>query len=330
MQSPVPIWAWVALAVTVFGLLGVDLVAHRGGHGGSRRAAMVWTLVWILAGLGAGASIWAGLGAKAGQEYLAAYLIEKSLSVDNLFVFLIIFQSLKIRADHQHQVLFWGIFGALVFRAIFIFLGVAALEKYDWIAFVFGAILLWAAWRAWREDPAEQHESGLVVWLSRHLPVTHRMENGTFTVREGGRLLVTPLALALVAVELTDIVFAVDSVPAALSVSRDRFIVYSSNAFAILGLRALYIVIAQTLRDLRYLHYGLAVVLAMAAVKLMLAEWIHIPPLISIGAIVLTIGIAVGASLLRARGRGGRDATPGRHAAISEPLLPSERSHRPA
>lgn len=307
MDSDVPLWAWIALSAAVLVLLVVDLIGHRGGHGTSRKAAIVWTMVWITAGLLFNVVVWVALGGQRGQEYLASYLIEKSLSVDNLFVFLIIFQTLNVPPQHQHRVLFWGIFGALVFRAIFIFAGVAALEQYDWVAYVFGGILLLAAWRAFRDDPGEPRESKIVLWLSRHLPVTHRIEGGAFVTRMQGRRVVTPLLIALVAVELTDIVFAIDSVPAALSVSQDRFVVFSSNAFAILGLRALYTVLADVLSDLEYLHYGLAAVLAFAGIKLIIADWLHIPAPISIALIAAIIGAAVWASV-HAR-RSARDDT---------------------
>ena len=303
MDNQVPLWAWIALSATVLALLLVDLFGHRGSHGTSRKAAIAWTVAWVTAGLLFNVVVWVALGSQRGQEYLASYLIEKSLSVDNLFVFLIIFQTLNIPPAHQHRVLFWGIFGALVFRAIFIFAGVAALEKYGWVAYVFGGILLLAAWRAFRDDPNEPRECRLVAWLSRHLPVTLRVDDGSFITRLHGRRVVTPLLIALVAVELTDIVFAIDSVPAALSVSRDEFVVFSSNAFAILGLRALYTVLADVLSDLEYLHYGLAGVLAFAGIKLMIADWIHIPAPLSIGIIAVVIGAAVWASVHARRGR---------------------------
>jgi tellurite resistance protein TerC len=222
MKSGVPVWAWIALGVTVLAMLLIDLLGHRGEHGKSRKAAIVWTVVWIVAGLGFNVIVWATMGSTAGQEYLAAYLIEKSLSVDNLFVFLIVFANLNVPHKLQHSVLFWGIFGALVFRALFIFLGVAALEKANWVAYVFGAILLYAAWRAFRDDPTEDKESGAVKWLSQRLPVTSKMHDGAFIAKQDGKRVATPLLIALIAIELTDIVFAIDSVPAALSVSRER------------------------------------------------------------------------------------------------------------
>lgn len=296
-----PAWIWITFAATVAVLLVIDLFAHRGEHGTSRRAAIVWTLVWVGVGVAFGLFVWAAIGGTAAGEYFAAYLIEKSLSVDNLFVFLLIFQTLAIPAQHQHRVLLWGVLGALVLRAVFIVLGVRALERIDWMVYVFAAILLVAAWRIFREDPRTKTESKLVHWLSRHLPVTSTITEHHFVTKIDGRTVFTPLFLALLAVESTDIVFAVDSVPAALAVTRDELLVYSSNVFAILGLRALYLVMADLVSRLTYLHYGLAVVLAFAAFKLLTNELFHVPPWLSIAVIGGVLGVAVVASLAKTR-----------------------------
>jgi tellurite resistance protein TerC len=241
--------------------------------------------------------VWFAFGGRAAEEYLTAYLIEKSLSLDNLFVFLIIFQTLKIPEGKQHKVLFWGIFGAAVFRGLFISIGVRAIQRWDWISYIFGAILLYSAVRIFRKDPSKQRESRLVAWLEQHLPVTQKLQGDSFISRKEGQRAATPLLLALIAVELSDIMFAIDSVPAAFSVSRAPFILYSSNIFAILGLRSLYVVLTHVLARFRYLHYGLAGVLGLAGVKLMIGQWIDIPPLVSVGLIGLMIGAAVWASL---------------------------------
>lgn len=296
-----PPWIWITFAVTVVVLLVIDLVAHRGEHGQSRRVAVAWTVVWIAVGLGFGVFVWLAIGARAAGEYYAAYLIEKSLSVDNLFVFLLIFQSLAIPHKQQHRVLVWGVLGALVFRAVFIFLGVRALERIEWMVYVFAAILLWSAWRIFREDPREKTESKAVRWLSNHLPITHTIVGHRFLTKIDGRTVVTPLFVALLAVEGTDILFAVDSIPAALAVTRDEFLVYSSNAFAILGLRALYLVMADLVARLKYLHYGLAIVLAFAAIKLITADLYHLPPWLSITIIAGVLGASVVASVVQNR-----------------------------
>ncbi|EYF00103.1 Integral membrane protein TerC [Chondromyces apiculatus DSM 436] len=282
-------------------LLGVDLFTHRGGHSQSRRAAIVWSIIWVTLGFSFSGFVWATMGGKHAQEYLASWLIEKSLSLDNVFVFLVVFRTLTIPKKFQHEVLFLGIFGALVFRAIFIFVGAAALERWHWVAYIFGAILLFTAYRVLREDPDDDKENPTVAWLSKRMPVTPTVEGPEFFVKKEGRRLATPLLVALVGLELTDIVFAVDSVPAAFSVTNNTFILYSSNAFAILGLRALYLVIAEAVGELKYLHYGLAGVLAFAGLKILLAKWLHIPPLLSVGIIAVFIGTAVWASLRHKR-----------------------------
>lgn len=290
----IPTWIWVVFWAVILVLLVVDLLAHRGRHGESHKAAVIWSGVWIAAGLSFCVLVWRVFGSRPAQEYLAAYFIEKSLSLDNVFVFLVIFRSLAIPSRLQHQVLFLGIFGALVFRALFIFLGAAALERWSWVAYVFGAILLFTAWRVFKEDPAQQVENKAVRWLAHRLPVTQELHGKHFFVRlEDGRRVVTPLLLALLGLELTDIVFAVDSVPAAFAVTQDTFIIYSSNAFAILGLRALYLLLAGTVGKLRYLHYGLAGVLAFAGLKMVLEPWIHVPPLLSVAIIIGLIVPAV-------------------------------------
>lgn len=233
--------------------------------------------------------VWAVSDGDRAVEYIAAYLVEKSLSLDNLFVFLVIFRSLGIPHDNQRAVLSWGIFGALVFRLAFIFLGVAVIERYHWVVYVFAVILLWGAVRVFREDPAKK----LARWLWQHLPVTKQFHRNAFFIEESGRRLATPLFVALCAVELTDIAFAVDSVPAALAISQNTFVVYSSNTLALLGLRSLYVVLDDVIGKLKHLHYGLAAVLGFAAAKLLLSEWVAIPPLASVGIIASCIGVSV-------------------------------------
>ncbi|HBG04340.1 MAG: hypothetical protein A2075_17650 [Geobacteraceae bacterium GWC2_58_44] len=284
---------WIIFGVTVVILLAVDLVMHRGGEGTSKKSSYIWSGIWIAAGLLFGVAVFVMLGAERAEEYLAAYLMEKSLSLDNLFVFLIIFRSLSIPQQHQHKVLFWGILGALLFRAIFIFAGIAAINRFAWLSILFGMLLLYTAYRAAREDPATKSENSVVKWLSRFLPVTEDTEGGHWLLRRDGKRYITPLALALLAVELTDIMFAIDSVPAVFAVSRDPLVVYSSNIFAILGLRALYTALEHNLRNFPYLHYGLAGVLAFAGVKLIFEEWLAISPLLSVGLIIAIISASI-------------------------------------
>ncbi len=294
-------WAAFAVVVTVF--LGADLFLHRGDRPDSRRRAVIWSLLSVGLGLAFCGYVWVKLGSVAAQEYLAAYLLEESLSLDNLFVFLIIFRMMRIPKAHQRVALSWGILGALVFRAIFIFLGVEILHRWAWVEYIFALLIFYAAWHAVREDPSDSTEDNkLVAWLARHLRVSQTQEHAKFFVREDGRLKVTPLLVAVLGLEASDVMFAIDSVPAAFSVTRNEFLIYSSNVFAILGLRSLYIVLAHTIAELRYLHYGLAAVLAFAGTKMLLGKWgIEIAPLISVGLIVLMIGTAVLVSLLAKR-----------------------------
>jgi tellurite resistance protein TerC len=296
MESPAesfPLWAWFVFGVALLACIAVDLILHRGDRHRSRAAAITWTALWIGLGLGFTFVVWGVLGAQRAWEYATAYLVEKSLSIDNLFVFLIIFRTLGIPHDNQRSVLTWGILGALVFRLGFVLLGVAAIERYDWVLYVFAAVLAWAAVRMVREDVTKKKESKAARWLLRHLPVTRTVHENSFFARLDGRWVVTPLFVALFAVELTDIVFAVDSVPAALAISSSRFVVYSSNALAILGLRSLFVLLEHLIGELKYLHYGLAAVLGFSAVKLATARWIEISPVISISIIVGCIGATI-------------------------------------
>jgi tellurite resistance protein TerC len=301
MAAEFPTWTWIVFAGVLFPLLFLDLYVHRGGRHSSRGAAIAWSIVWVAVGLAFTFFVWAVGDGRAAQEYLAAYLIEKSLSLDNLFVFLLVFASLRVPPKLQHTALTWGIFGALVFRAIFVFAGAAALRQWHWVNYVFGAILFVAALHALREHPDQVKESKLARWLSRHMRVTDKVEGPHFFVVRNGRRYATPLLVAVIALELTDVMFAVDSVPAALAVTRHEFLVYSSNAFAILGLRALYLVLARTISQMRYLHYGLAGVLAFAGLKLVASEWMKVPPLVSVAIIVLMVGAAIWASVRATR-----------------------------
>jgi tellurite resistance protein TerC len=296
-MDEIPEWAWIGFAVTLVVLLAVDLYSHRGQHQRSRRQDVKWSAVWISVGLGFTFFVWALMGRDAAEEYLAAYLIEESLSLDNLFVFLLIFQTLRIPQENQRRALLWGIGGALIFRAIFIFVGVAAMERWQWIQYLFGALLFIAAYRALRVPQDEVVESRLVGWLARRLPMSSDTTSPRLFVRENGQLLITPLLVAIIGLELSDILFAIDSVPAALSVTRREFLVYSSNAFAILGLRSLYVVLIASLEKVRYLHYGLAAVLAFAGFKLVTHDWVPVPPLVSVAIIVAILATTIAISL---------------------------------
>lgn len=296
----VPAWAWALLALVLVISISIDLFAHRGTHVDSKKRALAWSLGWIGVALAFNLFVAVRFGSHAGEQFLAAYLLEKSLSVDNLFVFLLVFASLRIPPTEQRRVLTWGIAGAIFTRGLLIFVGAAAVKEWHSVLYVFGAILVIAALKLLKE-PQEHGENRVLLWLEGHIPWSRKLDGHKFITHVEGRRVATPLLLALIAIELTDIVFAVDSVPAAFAVTKEPFIIYSSNMLAILGLRALYVVLAGALADLRYLRFGLAAVLAFAGGKLLVSGWIHIPPLLSVGIIAACIGTAVVFSVAASR-----------------------------
>lgn len=304
----VPAWAWTAFGGIVAALLLIDIAAHWRSDGISRRSAALWSLFWIGASVAFGAGVWAVLGADAAIDYAAAYAMEKSLSLDNLFLFLVVFSTLGVAPEHQRRALYLGIAGALVLRGLFVWLGLEVLRRLAWVNWVFGAILLVAAIHSAREHPSAPRDNKLAAWFARHLPVAKEQHGHRLFAHEGGRRTVTPLFVSIVAIELADIAFAIDSVPAVLSITHEPFLVYSSNVFAILGLRSLYALLASTIGDLAYLHWGIAAVLAFAAVKIMGTQWFHVPALLSVGIIAACMALATTASLVarrRARAAGG-------------------------
>jgi tellurite resistance protein TerC len=292
----VPVWAWALLAALVVVLISIDLFAHRGDRADSPRRAIAWSIGWIGAALGFGAWVWWQFGDVAGEQFVAAYLLEKSLSIDNLFLFVVIFAALDIPMAEQRRVLGWGIAGALIARGVFIAIGAAVLSRWHEVTYVFGAILVVAGANMLR---APSGNNRMLRWIERRLPWTRERDGHRFVVRRAGRWLATPLLVAVVAIELADLVFAIDSIPAAFAISEEPFIVYSSNVFAVLGLRALYIVVAGALTELRYLRFGLAMVLAFAGVKMLAAPWISISPMASIAAIGAIVGTSIIASVVR-------------------------------
>jgi TerC family integral membrane protein len=295
----VPAWAWALLAVLLVVLVSIDLFAHRGDRPDSRRGALVWSVVWIVVALAFGGFVALYFGAAAGEQFVAAYLLEKSLSIDNLFLFLVIFGALGIPPSEQRRVLTWGILGALVTRGLFIAAGVAVMHSWHEVTYVFGGILVITALKMLR--PSKEGDNKALLWLERHLPWTRERHGHRFFVKSAGKWLATPLLLALLAIEATDVVFAIDSIPAALAITDEPFLVYSSNVFAVLGLRALYIVLANAIGDLRYLRFGLSAVLAFAGAKMIAAPWITVPPLLSIAVIAVCIGVSIVASVIAVR-----------------------------
>ena len=294
---------WIGFVVVVTALLAIDLgVFHRKPHAISFREAAGWSLFWISLALAFNAFVWFRFGPTAGQEFLAGYLIEQSLSVDNVFVFLILFSTFAVPPELQHRLLFWGVAGAVVMRGLFVFAGVAAIEAFHGVLYVFAAILFYTGIKMLRAGEQEAHpeKNPLFRLFQRMVPSTPQWRGPAFFVRENGRLLATPMMTVLVLVELTDLMFAVDSIPAIFAVTRDPFIVLTSNVFAILGLRSLTFCLSGLLDRLAYLRPALAVVLLFIAVKMAIAEWFHIPIGASLAVVAGVLGTGVAVSLLRA------------------------------
>ena len=293
----VDLWVWGAFVALILALLALDLfVFHREAHEVSFREATKFSIFWITLGLAFGGLIFVWMGPEAGGEYLAGYLIEKSLAVDNIFVFALIFSYFAVPAKYQHRVLFWGVVGALVFRAIFIAGGAALLENFHWTIYVFGAVLVFTGIRMALHRDQEMHpeRNPALRLFKRVVPSTHEYHGQRFTIRQAGRRLATPLLAVLVLIETSDIIFAVDSIPAIFAVTDDPFLVFTSNAFAILGLRALYFMLAGMIARFVYLKVGLAAVLVFVGAKMLLVDVVKIP----IWASLLVITAMIGASIL--------------------------------
>ena len=295
--------------VFILGLLWLDLrVFHKNPHAVTTREAALFSAFWIALSLAFNVGVFVTAGPRPGLEFFTGYLIEKALSVDNIFVFIVIFSYFGVPARFQHRVLFWGVVGALVMRSIFIMLGTALISRFDWVLYVFGVILLYSGWKLLRDEGVEVHpEKNVVIRLARKLfpRISTDYDRPRFIYREQGKLWVSSLFLVLLTVETTDIVFAVDSIPAVFGVTRDPFIVYSSNVFAILGLRALYFLLAGAMTRLTYLSKGLAVVLIFIGAKMLVEDIVHVPILVSLAVVAGIIGTAVAASLARRRNASG-------------------------
>ena len=299
----VSLWHWAALLGLIVVLLAVDLLLHRGNHEPTARHALVESAAWVACGVGFSVVILLLFGGAAFSEYLSGYVIEKSLSIDNVFVWAVIFSAFAIPARYQHRVLFWGIFGALAMRAVFIFAGTALIDRFWWMLLLFGVVLVVSGFKVLRhrEDEGAHGHDRAVKLLGRFLPVRSELDGQHFVVREAGKWVATPLLAALVVVEVTDVVFAVDSVPAILAVSREPFIVFSSNAFAILGLRAMYFLLGDARERFHYLAHALGAILVFVGLKMALSHWWHVETVASLGVIVAILVVAIGASVVRNR-----------------------------
>ena len=311
---------WVVFNIFILGMLALDLgVYHRKAHAVSLKEAAIWSAVWISLALVFNLGIYLFKGPEAALEYFAAYLLEKSLSVDNIFVFLMIFTYFAVPAAYQHRVLFWGILGALIMRAIFIAAGLTLLHYFHWIIYVFGALLIFTGWKMLTQHEISVHpeKNPLLRLLRRRMPITDTFEGQRFFIKRQGQRFATPLLVVLAVIETTDLVFAVDSIPAVIAITRDPFIVYTSNVFAILGLRALYFLLAGVMDLFHYLRHGLGVVLVFVGIKMMISNAYKIPIAVSLGVIGAVLTVAVVASLIRNRNPV-RRATPAGEAAGPE------------
>lgn len=308
------IWLWIGFNVFVLAMLALDLgVFHRKSHAVSGREAIIWSIIWITLSLVFNVVIYffwdrmmpgsSYTNREAALAFFTGYLIEKSLSVDNIFVFILIFSFFAVPAAYQHRVLFWGILGALIMRGILIAVGAALLEEFHWIIYVFGAFLIFTGIRMamQHEENVHPEKNPVVKFFRRFMPVTENFEQDKFFIRRAGKLMATPLFLILLVVESTDLIFAVDSIPAIFAVTREPFIVYTSNVFAILGLRALYFLLANVMDKFQYLKYGLAAVLTFVGVKMVIVDFYKVPVGVSLGVVAGILTISVLASLWKAR-----------------------------
>jgi tellurite resistance protein TerC len=309
-----PLWAWVVFSAFILLMLALDLfVFHREAKEVSFREATIFSAFWVGLAVAFGVFVWVWAGPTTGGEYFAGYIIEKALSVDNVFVFALIFAYFAVPPEYQHRVLFWGVVGALVLRLVFILIGAELLERYDWMIYIFGAFLIYTGIRMARHRDHEVHpEKNPVLRLLRRLmPMTPDYRGQRFLVREKGRLMATPLLAVLIAVETTDVVFAVDSIPAIFAITTNTFVVYTSNAFAILGLRALYFMLAGLIKRFVYLSLGLSIILVFVGVKFMISDIVgKVPIWVSLPFIATVVTVSILASLWKTRGQG-REALPG-------------------
>jgi tellurite resistance protein TerC len=307
---------WVAFTVFVLAMLALDLgVFHRTPHAISAREAAGWSVFWISLALLFGVFIHFKFGSHTAVEYLTGYVIEKALSVDNIFVILVIMSFFAVPREFQHKVLFWGIIGALVMRALFIFAGAALLQRFHWVMYVFGVFLFATGVKLMVKGDEEVHpdQNIAVRLLKRFVPVSSATPAVTMTVREEGKLKATHALLALVTIEATDVVFALDSIPAIFAVTQDPFIVYTSNIFAILGLRSLYFLLSGAFDKFKYLKVGLALVLVFVGLKMLVSSWIKIPALLSLAVILAFLFGSIAASAVESKVRIWRAHARGRH-----------------
>jgi tellurite resistance protein TerC len=305
----VSLWGWLAVLGVILLMLVVDLFAHRRAHVIGVREAALWSAVWVAFGVGFGALVWQVYGAEFGQQYFAGYLIEKSLAVDNVFIWSIIFTYFAVPRQYQHRVLFFGVLGALIFRGVFIAAGSAIIASAGWVLYLFAAFLLITGYRMirHRNEHLDPEKSKTLAFFRQRVPMTNDFHGQRFIIRKKGVLLATPLLAVLVLVEVTDIIFAVDSIPAIFAVTDEVFLVFTANAFAILGLRAMYFLLADLIHRFIYLKIGLAIVLIWVGVKMLLKiDIYYIPTPVSLAVIAAVLGVSIAMSLWATRRQGRR------------------------
>ncbi|MFD2718622.1 TerC family protein [Hymenobacter monticola] len=293
---------WLVFVAFVVGLLLLDLlVFNRKSHEIKLREALGWSAFWVVLSLGFNGLVYRTMGHQAGLQWLTGYLVEKALSVDNLFVFLLIFNYFKVPGQYQHRILFWGVLGALILRAVFILIGGALLAKFHFLLYLLGAFLVYTGIKmgfSGSEPDIDPENNPVVRFLSRHLPITRQLDGGKFFIKKDGLRFATPLFVVLVMVETTDVVFAADSIPAILAITRDTFVVFTSNVFALLGLRAMYFALASMMRLFHYLHYGLALILVFIGAKILFEYLYPIPMPWALGVVGGLLVLSVVASLI--------------------------------
>ncbi len=313
MAAPIPIqpWYWAGFVIFILLAVAVDLgVFHRGARTMKTREALLWSGVWFLAALIFGSALSHWRGREASFQFLGGYLVELSLSLDNLLAIAVIFTSFRLEEKYQHWVLGWGIVGALVMRGVMIGAGAVLLQAFHWLLYLMGLFLVvtGARWAFSKQSPASGQKHRIAEFARKVFPITPNFEGGKFIMRSGGKFALTPLALVLIAVEAADIIFAVDSVPAVFAVTQDAFIVFTSNMFAVLGLRSLYFVLTGALSSFRYLRAGLAAVLILIGVKMLASDWIHWPTVVWMGLVALIVATAILYSVLDARRNKGQNS----------------------
>jgi tellurite resistance protein TerC len=295
------IFIWVGFNILVLAMLAFDLgVFHKKNHKISVKEGLVWSLIWIVVALIFNVGIYFWKGGETGLQFFTGYLIERSLSIDNIFVFLLIFNFFKVPDKYQYKVLFWGIIGALVFRGLFIWLGVLLIAKFHWVLYIFGAFLVYTGIKMGiaKDKDIEPEKNPILKFVRRFVPISKNYVRGKFFTKIDGKTLGTPLFIVLIVIESTDVIFAFDSIPAIFAITLDPFIVYTSNVFAILGLRALYFAIAGLMDMFHYLKYGLSAILSFVGIKMLVSGWYKIGDLLSLGVIALLLTISIIASII--------------------------------